>query len=297
MSVLDLKTELNRMIEEREGVSDNTSEYKIYKDLDSLKTSLQEMIEIRSGNMRLNRRSCETHQATICTGHNYHSYRDILRDSLSIGDIDKAIDLLTYCTCNARQAPSCLCQQNQKKDHCMCHTRSTLFCSCQNRDGGKYGPRCDCNSRTTVPCNCHGRTATLNCTCDGRCACNVQKEFSPIPMDRNCACNTKVVEGCTCNTVASKECVYHECSCVMRSTAPYTVLDCSCNGYAPRHGFGCRRHKKGCVCEAYSGPCPENYTAIIGLTQCEKVYNDVLHDISTCQCMSRCACNTKAVMK
>lgn len=277
MSVLDLKTELNRMIEEREGVSDDTSELRIYKDLDSLKTSLQEMIEVRSGNMKLNRRSCENHQATICTGHNYHSYKDILRDSLSIGDVDKAIDLLTYCTCNARQAPGCSCQLNQKKDQCMCHTRSAEYCNCQSRDGGKYDPTCVCNSRTTNPCNCHGRTASLNCTCDGRCSCNVQKEFSPIPRNRDCECNTKVVEGCSCNTVMSRECVYHECSCVMRSS---TV-----------------KVQKMCICENKAGVCSNNYMDIAGTTQCDKVYNDNVYEIHTCQCMSRCACNTKAVMR
>lgn len=288
MSVLDLKTELNRMIEEREGVSDNTSEYKIHKDLDSLKTSLQEMIEVRSGNMKLNRKSCETHQATICTGHNYHSYKDILRDSLSIGDIDKAIDLLTYCTCNARQTPGCFCQQNEKKDRCMCHARSMDRCFCQSRDGGKYGPHCDCNSRTTILCNCHGRTASLSCTCDGRCSCNVQKEFSPIPRDKNCACNTKVVEGCTCNIFTTKECTYQECSCVARKTVERIVTPCSCNGNTKYYRW------EGC--QGYVGTCPRNFHHMTEVSQCEKVFNDVTYDISTCQCMSRCACNTKAVM-
>ena len=297
MSVLDLKTELNRMIEEREGVSDDTFEYKIHKDINSLKTSLKEMIEVRSGNMKLNRRLCENHEGTICPEHTPRSHKDLLGDSLSIGDIDRALNLLTYCTCNSRQAPGCVCQTNKKKDYCLCMTRNTLYCYCQSRNGGKYGHPCACHTRETVICSCQGRTSSLNCTCDGRCSCNVQKVFSQTPKDKNCECNTKIVEGCTCNTYTTKECTYQECSCVSRTATLMTVIPCSCNGYEWR--WDCPQHTLENNCSQLTGdhPCPQNAWNVPGISLCDNDVNNINYEVSTCLCMNRCSCNTKAVMK
>lgn len=247
MSVLDLKTELIRMLEERRGVSDDTLENRDHKDLDTLKSSLQDMLDVRSGKIKLSVRSCPDHVGTICQEHEYKTYADITRattkeNALSVLDIDAALSRLTYCTCEGRQAGGCLCQNNYMKDYCLCMGRTTVLCACQNRDGGKYGARCNCNLREVTLCSCQGRTSTLNCTCEGRCSCNVQKMFSHTKPDDRCACNTKVVPGCICNLQKMGECTYF--------IAAGKVSDCPANWNYPHQEITTCVCMSRCSCNA-----------------------------------------------
>lgn len=294
---LDLKTELNRMVQERRGVSDDMLLVGSYKDLNTLKNDLQDMIKIRSGDMKLNRRTCQTHVGTICTEHLYTSYSDItdkttVQDALSVGDIDLALNKLAYCTCDARQASiGCVCHANTLKDYCTCHARTTIPCSCRNRNAGKYhhDRDCTCNNRTVESCNCEGRNATNSCTCEGRCSCNAQKYFSMIPPDSRCTCDSRIETGCSCDTVTiARECTYNYCTCVSRSST------CSCDV----------KTWVGAICAARaiwnSGQCTCNldmecHGHVRQFTVCDNNINpNYYYNVSACMCKNRCSCNAKS---
>lgn len=285
------------MVQERRGVSDDMLLVGSYKDLNTLKNDLQDMIKIRSGDMKLNRRTCQTHVGTICTEHLYTSYSDItdkttVQDALSVGDIDLALNKLAYCTCDARQASiGCVCHANTLKDYCTCHARTTIPCSCRNRNAGKYHHYrdCTCNNRTVESCNCEGRSATNSCTCEGRCSCNAQKYFSMIPPDSRCTCDSRIETGCSCDTVTiARECTYNYCTCVSRSST------CSCDV----------KTWVGAVCATRaiwnSGQCTCNldmecHGHVRQFTVCDNNINpNYYYNVSACMCKNRCSCNAKS---
>lgn len=326
---LDLKTELNRMVQERRGASDDMLLVGSYKDLNTLKNDLQDMIKIRSGNIKLNRRTCQTHVGTICTEHLYTSYSDItdkttIQDALSVGDIDLALNKLSYCTCDARQASvGCICHSNTLKDYCTCHARTTNPCDCRNRNAGKYNHYrdCTCNNRTVESCSCEGRSATNSCTCEGRCSCNAQKYFSMIPPDNSCTCDSRIETGCSCDTVTiARECTYNYCTCVSRSStcscdvktwvtavcaarANWDYCDNHCSSVYCSHKSGWGKYTETCTCKSRTGQCTCNlnmecYGHIRQFTVCDNNINpNYYYNVSACMCKNRCSCNAKSFYK
>ena len=223
MGVLDLSHQLDRMINERRGVSDRTNSH---SDLGIMRQNLSDMLAIRSGNKSLTSKTCPSHQRTVCTKHLYPSYESITgsataSNALSLGDIDKALDKITYCTCNSRMIGGCDCRTKDAGSRCSCHSRVVEPCVCRARDGGKYHHEndCSCRGRSPALCSCQARNSAIDCTCDARCSCNVVKEFSYTKYNPKCVCNTRVVQGCMCNVQKLNE-TWSKCVCLAR---------CSCN--------------------------------------------------------------------
>ncbi len=318
MGVLDLKHQLNRMLSERKGVSDRTvPNSSSYKDLATLKQNLIDMLSIRNGTLSLTRSSCPSHVGTTCSQHSYPNYTSItnatsLPNALSIGDIDKALNKLTYCTCNSRMIGACECQSNiyyggSATNACSCNQRTIVECTCRNRDGGKYahgfynGYDCTCLMRTTAVCDCEARSASRNCTCDARCSCNVVKEFSYTLPNNSCSCNTQVIAGCSCNTEAKSICSAHWCDCQFRtSTLKYKSF--------PVYNYEFVGMKE-VITPQPSEECPEHYTINNVMAYENRLYNpggyyyencitnsnSVNTTVNNCTCRSRCACNAQRV--
>lgn len=347
MSTLDLKTEVDRMIQERRGVSDATSLDHKFNDLATLKQDLKDMIAIRNGDLNLNKETCHQHVGSVCTQHKYSSVESLAKaistsDVLSVGDIDTAISNLTYCTCDARQASGCICQDHSAKNQCACLARDSSYgCHCQSRDGGKYGPswrHCQCNARTvgfpasekigeegqdapisdpgsqSSMCQCQGRTATNDCTCHGRCSCNVQKSFSNVKFNERCSCDAQIIPGCACHIDVITECTYNECSCVARDiacTCDLQISDCLCNDRTRidtcdgliNHGpwyseCKCRSRSSACVCNVernHDHGHSYRYTQVFD--RCVGNVAPISYEAHTCTCLNRCSCDAKSVYK
>ena len=274
MSVLDLKAEIARMTDERKGVSDNIALYNDYKDLQTLKQNLQEMLDVRNGIMARTRRTCSNHVGTVCSENLYSNVNDTdlgIDKKLSLKDIDDAISKIAYCTCDSRQgAEGCICKANYEKNYCECNGRSIVTCECRSRNGGKYADEwahCSCRERQATLCSCESRTAIINCNCDSRCSCDVQKEFSYVPPDNNCLCNTKWVPDCDCNTKQVTTCTYNYCSCVSRENIFYQTSirgGCPCN--AQWIGYATYAYTVSGGCEGDSSSWTEYKTLSTGLS-------------------------------
>ena len=107
-------------------------------------------------------------------------------------------NLNQICDCQARTTATAACICNTRTSTCSCQS-VCVVCSC-NSDGCSDGEggaaywctanvvTCDCQARTTAaacncnlrtgPCDCQVRTSTSACICEGRCSCNVVKEYS-----------------------------------------------------------------------------------------------------------------------
>lgn len=266
-TALDYKQVLNRILNEKGGISDTAATEKRSDSLSRLRTYVNEMLAIRNGDVSYNKLTCPSNAGNTCDQHFYRNYGEIQTaingspNYLSIKDLNSALDRITYCTCDGRTAPGCICNGNLLPDACLCNGRSSLrACDCEGRYGGKYGPPpCNCNTRVGSLCDCLARSATPSCTCHGRCSCNEQKLFSPIKKT-DCYCNTRVVPSCSCNTRQFYACTEHACDCYARS-----------NGYWYKYGD------------------------IPYWTQCAGNVNEQYTNVNICDCVSRCSCNAKKI--
>lgn len=216
-----------------------------------------------------------------CTGHNYASYAAFQQtigyhgDEESTGDYNRALDNMTYCTCESRFANACDCQQRTDHNWCQCDARNVYTCDCQSRSGGKYGPPpCNCNGRIASICGCRQRDVTVDCTCDGRCSCNAVKEFSMVPPNDACTCNGVFQTGCACQNRAATMCVTHSCACHNRSSVLVNG-PCTCNARRYRYSYAYQ----------YEERCQTNTCSCLSRSA-----------VDPCQCNNRCACNTNNVI-
>ena len=266
-----------------------------------LRDDVEEMLEIRNGDMSKTREYCTIHAGTECLEHKYSNYKELMKavtgmgnnenSPMSSGDIYNAIPYIPYCTCNVRFVSGCICVIRRKYDHCTCHQREVPpRCQCQGRFAGKYADsslHCSCNSREQRVCNCVGRTSTLDCQCHGRCDCNGKKEFSYTKPDYSCLCNEKAVHGCQCDAQRTKECTAHYCYCYARSSKRVAVgsgfgdVLCEINAYGTNFAAATyQEYTKRINNGDYNnkGGNLENWESSSGT--------------KTCTCVDRCACNT-----
>lgn len=258
----------------RRGLSDNMTAHSTYKDLYSLKQQLKEMVAVRNGDRYYTRETCTSHVGTQCSQH-YVTTQEANNAAISVTELNNVASRLSYCNCDSRHAPGCVCREYSGTDYCQCHSRTVLQCNCQVRSGGKYSTWnqfCACYVRAIEYCSCRARNATISCTCDSRCSCNSQKTFSMIDesSNKNCLCNTKTVSGCICDTNYIHPCTSHSCTCHGR-TAP----GCSC------HAVNEFSHNT-----ALLDPCVQN----VNDNPTESIF------YPSCTCRSRCGCDQMKIL-
>ena len=269
MAIRSLKETYRRMVEEKKmsgQAADN------FSDLRSLENRLAVMYRYRNNELQDSDSNTEDDSPgrieNICSEHYYSSFSDYqnkhgLKYSLSIGDLNDAMDGMSYCTCNGRQIEGCNCVARYYGDVCNCDVRNPIECTCRARDGGKYDPECYCNTRYSG-CSCVSRTQSVDCDCHGRCSCNIVNEF------------TMSVPAAECSCVARE--AGDECLCHVRTTAVVTPCDCqarsavSCpndgnqwaSGYCGRHAAP--THKNACLCNSRNAQDEFSYCSCVSRT-------------------------------
>lgn len=270
MSIRSLKQTLDRMVHEKRGVGTAVQKS---GDLQQLKVVLDNMYAERNAV-----------SPTYCPEHKFASYAALQTslgyngDEYSTGDYNRALDNMTYCTCESRFAAACNCENRiDNVMVCECNARNNYTCDCQWRSGGKYGPPpCVCDLRVAAVCGCRERESPPDCTCDGRCSCNAVKEFSMTPPNDNCTCNGVYQSGCACQSRSANTCDNHVCSCRVRDAAQVGMSQ-------PYPGWHCStRVKTG----YYLDRCSGNTCTCFNRTA----------TVATCSCDNRCSCNTKQII-
>lgn len=174
-------------------------------DLESALQKLDTMYKYRNDEIRDNDKDGKEIR-NLCEAHIYTDFEDYQKKknrylSVSLGDINDAIDDIAYCTCNARQKPGCDCVARTSGNRCSCNVRYIYDCTCVSRNGNKYTPYCTCNSRVGG-CSCVSRTPSVSCTCNARCSCNIVNEYTekePVSEECTCVARTYSSDHCECN--------------------------------------------------------------------------------------------------
>lgn len=210
MAIRSQRQTFDRMISERRM----SGPEKTYDDMDleQLKKRLEVMYQYRNDDIRDvdagNGVDHTTGQVqNVCHQHYYKSFKDYQTTmgvdySLSLGDINDAIDALSYCTCNGRSIQACNCVSRSTGNTCDCNLRAPYQCNCYHRHGGKYDPECrvHCLKVTSVGCACVSRNAEVSCDCHGRCSCNIVNEYTMEPAPASCTCVSRSYgDPCRCH--------------------------------------------------------------------------------------------------
>ena len=219
----------------------------------------------------------------ICNAHSFKSFDDYQKAngiyySLSLGDLNDALDNMSYCTCNSRSVEGCDCVVRTSGKTCQCNLRSPYECMCVIRTGNKYVQVCNCNIRDNS-CSCVNRTTSAGCSCNSRCSCNVVNEYDKMPPPTSCTCVTRYYDsGCQCDArtvsydkavnVPSGPCYIVDassgCSCVARQSSCPGNVGCSyvgwnCGDHIQPNRVGC------CSCDIRT---PSSNEYITGACQC-----------------------------
>jgi len=245
MALRSLKNTYSRMVDDirQSGPANND-----WKDLATLKDRLDKMYKYRNNEIidsdpRNSNDDTPGQIHNVCTQHYYKSFKDFQQKmgvdySLSIGDIDNALDSMPYCTCNGRSMQACKCVARDAGDHCSCNVRAPIGCACVYRNGGKYGSPCAINSYN-FGCSCVSRAATRDCDCNGRCSCNVVNEYTMKTyrqklndegITETCRCVSRQLgDVCLCHarTVAAQPPTHrHTMGCNTKYNVPQKYCDC-----------------------------------------------------------------------
>lgn len=272
MALRSLKQTYERMVNELQSSGSSAS----YNDLKVLKEKIDTMYryrndEIQDVDPRNNGDDTPGVIANVCHQHFFRSFDEFQKRtgvsySLSIGDLNNAMDQMAFCTCNSRSIQGCDCVLRQLGNTCNCNARNPIDCGCVYRYGGKYSPSCVCHTRY-AGCDCVTRTSSQDCDCHGRCSCNVVKEYTMT--------DPKTITNCTCVSRQFGD----ACQCHTRSVAQTTPCECQsraveCNGVsnAP-HGWDkyCGEHEKpttrgACQCNARTSPQENDYCVCVERT-------------------------------
>lgn len=221
------------------------------KDLASLKQKIDVMYKYRNNEIQdedLMKHTYADDTPNVinnkCYSHLYNSFDEYQKTigtsySLSIGDLDDALNAMSYCTCNARSIEGCYCVTRTGGDSCQCYLRSPYTCACVVRSGNKYVSSCNCNVQD-VGCNCVSRVTNSSCECNTRCSCNVVNEYDINEPPTECTCVSREFDsGCKCNA---------------RTITYDTVLD---NTQLPASCYIVNA-SSGCECVARRSSCPAN---------------------------------------
>lgn len=251
--------------------------------LEALKSRIDKMYDYRNNTIQdadPNNREDSSRGVVnnICYQHYYKSFDEFQKDmgtsySLSVGDLNDALDQMAYCTCNARQIQHCDCVARDLGNICNCNTRRTDICDCRWRDGGKYNPACACQARK-LACECQSRSQGVSCSCHGRCSCHSVNEYSMIDSKEHNACNCvsrEYGDYCQCHSRESSFDPVEPCQCQARTES--VVATCAC--MARRAPWP---HKGGCECQNRTG----QYTPFC---DCDSRTSDM--NPTYCQCVSR----------
>lgn len=254
MSIRSLKQTIDRMNNELRcaGTLNN------YNDLNDLKNKIDIMYDYRNDNIRDADTGTDDDTvneiANLCSQHFYKSYLEYLnknsltKETLSIGDINNALDNMSYCSCNSRQIQNCGCVSRITGNYCNCNVRNPYICSCVSRTAGKYDPLCYCNTRDSG-CDCVSRMTTNNCDCNGRCSCNSVNEYSMTPideMDQECTCVSRQYgDFCQCNIRTITQ--VQNCECQARTANnPSSTAPSGWDGYCGSHMLPTSYNKCSC---------------------------------------------------
>lgn len=190
MALRSLRQTYDRMVNEKlvSGTPNND-----WKDLSTLKARIDTMYRYRNDAIRDNDTVSRPADNTpgkvqnVCRQHNYTSFKQFQQKtgvdySMSIGDLNDALDAMAFCTCNSRMIQECNCVSRTVGNYCTCHQRASNYCDCFYRSGGKYDPACACHVRSGAGCahencSCRSRSTLHDCDCHGRCSCNVVNEY------------------------------------------------------------------------------------------------------------------------
>lgn len=281
MALRSLKQTYERMVNELRMSGSSNS----YSDLNSLKKKIDTMYAYRSNKIQDPDPSNFPDNTpgriqNICHQHFYNTFDDFQEKtgvsySLSIGDLNNAMDKMAYCTCNSRSADGCNCVSRQLGNTCDCNVRNPIECNCVYRHGGKYDPICICNARY-AGCACVSRTSQIDCDCHGRCACNVVNEYTMQ--------DPKTVGDCSCVSRTYG----NVCECHNRTVAPYANCECqartlpgpcTCDQRTPVSQSGCVwNFQSRCDCQHRSAAATE---------ACACNYRTGANVTDYCACVSR----------
>lgn len=209
MAILDQQTIYKKQTEERlvGGHSDDANDK--YEDLDSLKRKLDVMYQYRNNEIKDADNTGTIDKSpgvieNVCNMHAYKSFTEYQQAigvdySLSLGDLNDALNAMSYCTCNSRSLGGCNCVTRTAGNSCSCNLRSPYTCMCVYRNGNKYVQGCNCDVRDSG-CSCVSRTSSAGCSCNSRCSCNVVNEYEKAVPPKECTCVSRNYDtGCQCD--------------------------------------------------------------------------------------------------
>ena len=283
MAIRSLRQTYERMINEKyQSGAANPDEV---AQLENLKNRIDKMYAYRNNTLQdadpNNREDLSRGVVNnICYQHYYKSFDEFQKDmgtsySLSIGDLNDALDQMAFCTCNARQIQHCDCVARDMGNTCDCNARRVDICDCLWRDGGKYNPSCACNARH-LSCECQARSQGISCSCHGRCSCHSVNEYSMIdPKEhRTCDCVSREYgDQCQCHSRESTFAPVEACQCQARTE--FSVPTCACR---VRHSSWL--HGGGLRCE-----CRDRTAQYTPFCECDARTSDT--NPTYCQCVSR----------
>lgn len=227
-----------------------------HSQLQDLKELVNDMINYRN-NSRIQ-----------CNGHINQDFNN----SLSIGDINKFSDNIKPQTCLSHAERVCTCRS---RTSCSCNS-NTPICQCNYRTGtcscNSYTSTCYCNYRTSESCDCQNRysstscvgltdrTGNTNCLGYARCSSNEGRYYEDCSCFSRDACSSKS---------------YVTCTCQFQTTRP----KCECDSRTP----------STCNCQLRYESCG---TVTISDSQCPSRTGSCGTVLGSCNCNTRCSCDT-----